>query len=69
MQPADQSMITDAHRSRLLPYAALMYPSSKAGNVVLQVTLAADIRADEQPVRPKGASAHGPDGDGDLSSG
>jgi DNA replication protein DnaC len=38
-------MITDVHRSRLLPYAATMAPLSTAGDVARQNALTADIRA------------------------
>ncbi|WP_369596544.1 tellurite resistance TerB family protein [Belnapia rosea] len=43
-RPADQSMITDVHRPRLLPYAAIIVPRPKAGDVARQNALAADIR-------------------------
>ena len=38
-------MITDVHRPRLLPYAAILAPPSKAGDVTRQNALTADIRA------------------------
>ena len=44
-QPADQSMITDVHWPRLLPYAASLLPPSNAGDVARQDALTADIRA------------------------
>ena len=44
-QPADQSMITDVHWPRLLPYATSMFPPSNAGDVARQNALTADIRA------------------------
>ena len=40
-------MITDVHRPRLLPYAAILAPPSKAGNVTRQNALTADIRASQ----------------------
>jgi hypothetical protein len=56
-QPADQSMITDVHWPRLLPYAASMLPPLNAGDVARQNALTADIRASGADQAVRGAPA------------